>query len=285
MKKVLLSSVYLFAFLALMLSSCDKEDEEEEQSNNPVASMTAKIDDVDWTANQSGCSVSNGKAGIAGTGSQAPSIIISLDGFSEDTYLLEFNGNSAGIVNDGNVTYATNSDPQAGGSVTITSINTTDSVMSGIFEFVAYGFSNKGFISVTEGTFTDIPFSTELPGTPNNSLEVDIDGSTFTASSVTSSVLMSKIIISASDAQVTETVGITVNEDISVGTYDIGLFGDVSAMYLLGSVTMTPTSGTLVISKHDESQNILEGTFEFEAEELLGTNSASLTNGSFKVNY
>lgn len=287
MKKVLLLSVYLFAMLSLVLTGCDKEDSEENNDPpaQPTASMTAKIDSVDWSANQSGCSISGGIAGIVGIASQAQTIILTLSEFSEGIIPLEFNGSSVGAVTEGNVTYTTNSDPQTSGIVNITSINTADSLVSGTFEFYAYSPNGKGFVSVSDGSFKNIPFTTELPGTPDNSLVVDIDGSTFTASSVTASAITSKIIISASDAQVTETVGITVNEDISVGTYDIGLFGDVSAMYLLGSVTMTPTSGTLVISKHDESQNVLEGTFEFEAEELLGTNSASLTNGSFKVNY
>lgn len=288
MKKFTILSICLFATFSLIISSCKKDDSnEEEQPNKPAASMTAKIDDVAWSANQSGCTVTDGKGGIAGVGFQAPSIIISLDGFSENTYLLEFNGNSVGVVNDGNITYSTNSDPMAGGSVTITSINTTDSLISGIFEFTAYSFFNKGYISVTEGTFTDIPFTDELPGNSDNSFEVDIDGSAFIPVSITASNIMGQLIISASDAQVTKTIGITVNEDITIGTYEMaGLFGSVTGLYNIGtSIIMPASSGELVVTKHDMDQNILEGTFEFEAEELLGTNSASLTNGSFSVMY
>ena len=285
MKKALLLSVYLSATLSLILSSCDKEDEEEQE---PItASMTAKIDDVDWSANQAGCSVTNGIAGISGTAPQSQTIVITLSEFKEGITPLEFNGSSTAAVTDGNVTYTTNSDHEAGGIVRITSINTTDSLVSGTFEFIAYSFFNKGYISVSEGNFSNIPFTNQFPATPDNSLEVDIDGSAFDVASVNASVLMGKIMISASNAQVTKTIGISIEENLTDGTYDIGgMFGSVTGQYNIGtSVIMIANEGELVITKHDMDNNILEGTFEFEAAELLGINSASLTNGTFVVNY
>jgi len=48
---------------------------------------------------------------------------------------------------------------------------------------------------------------------------------------------------------------------------------------------MSASSGTLELTKHDQVAKVLEGTFEFEAEEMLGTNSASLTNGGFTISY
>jgi len=286
MKKVLLLSIHLFVSLSLILSSCDKEESEEPETN-PSASMTAKIDDVDWSANQTGCSVSNGQAGIVGVASQGQTITLSLNEFKEGITPLEFNGSSVGIVMNGNVTYATNADPDCNGIVNISSINTTDSVISGTFEFYAYSPFGKGFVSVSEGSFSNVPFTTELPATPDNSLIVDIDGSTFTASSVNAMVAMGKINISASDAQITQTVGITIDEGLEAGTYDIGgFFGSVTGQYNIGTeVLMMANEGEMIITKHDMENNILEGTFEFEASEMIGTNSASLTNGSFVVNY
>ena len=100
-------------------------------------------------------------------------------------------------------------------------------------------------------------------------------------------VAMGKINISASDAQITQTVGITIDEGLEAGTYDIGgFFGSVTGQYNIGTeVLMMANEGEMIITKHDMENNILEGTFEFEASEMIGTNSASLTNGSFVVNY
>ncbi|MCD4730713.1 MAG: hypothetical protein K8R74_08950 [Bacteroidales bacterium] len=286
MKKILLLSFYLFAALSLILSGCHKEESEEPETN-PSASMSAKIDDVDWSATQAGCSISNGIAGIVGTAPQSQTIILTLSEFSEGIIPLEFNGTSVGAVTDGNVTYTTNSDPQTSGIVIITYINNADSLVSGTFEFYAYSPFGNGFVSVSDGNFTNVPFTNELPPIPDNSLVVDIDGSTFTPATVNASLLMGKIMISASNAQVTKTIGISIEENLTDGTYDIGgMFGSVSGQYNIGtSVIMIANEGELVITKHDMNNNILEGTFEFEAAELIGTNSASLTNGNFVVNY
>ncbi len=287
MKKVLLSSVYLFAFLSLVLSSCDKEESEEPETK-PSASMSALIDSVSWSADQSGGTVTNGILGVAGTKAQGQTITLTvsqlgLGGFGFDN---QSTINVASVI-DGNVTYTTNSAQGCHGQMYISEINETDSVISGIFSFKAYSPFGKGFIEVTEGTFSNLPYTAQLPATSDNNLVVDIDGSTFTPSSVNAMVAMGKITISASDGQITQTVGITVNEDIEIGTYDMGgMFGSVIGQYNLGTtVIMIANEGEMIITKHDMGNNILEGTFEFEASEMIGTNSASLTNGSFVVNY
>ncbi len=286
MKKVLLLSVYLFATLSLILSSCDKEESEEE--NPPAASMSAIIDSVSWTADQSGCTVTNGITGVAGTKAQGQTITLTvsqlaLGGFGMDN---QSTINVASVV-DGNVTYTTNSAQGCHGQMYISEINTTDSVISGTFSFKAYSPFGKGFIEVTEGKFSNLPFTNELPATPDNSLVVDIDGSTFTPATVYTAVMMGKIMITASDAQMTKTVGITIEGDLEAGTYDMGgMFGSVIGQYNLGTtVIMIANEGEMIITKHDMGNNILEGTFEFEASEMIGANSASLTNGSFVVNY
>ena len=286
MKNVLLLSVYLFAVFSVVLSGCKKDETEEQDTKN--ASMTAKIDDVDWSATQAGGTVTNGILGVAGTKAQGQTITLTVSQLASGGFGFDNQStiNVASVI-DGNVTYTTNSAQGCYGQMFISEVNETDSVISGTFSFKAYSPFSKGFIEVTEGSFSNIPFTSELPATPDNSLEVDIDGSAFIAASVNASVLMGKIMISASDSQMTKTVGFTMNEDIAVGTYDIGgLFGPVTAQYNIGTtILMSATSGELVITKHDTGQNILEGTFEFEAEELLGSNSASLTNGSFVINY
>jgi len=88
--------------------------------------------------------------------------------------------------------------------VYISEINTTDSTLSGNFDFKAYSPYGKGFIEVTDGLFSNIPFTNEIPATPDNSFEVDIDGTTFTPTSINASSIMGKIMITASDSQVSK---------------------------------------------------------------------------------
>jgi len=287
MKKFFLLASLLLG-LSLLISQCDKKDDDnpDDNTNNNTSqpAMTAKIDGTSWTAQQMGCQISNGVAGIAGTTLQQPSITITIQGFTTGTYILNQGSDAVAAVVDGNVAYTTNGDPEAGGTVVITDINKTDSVMSGTFEFKVYSFvGSKGFMNVTDGVFTNIPFSSEMPSTPDNSLSVDVDGTTFTAATVYASVIMGKIMITASNSDVSETVGITVPEDTEAGTYDFNF--TYIGQYNVGTSYMSASSGELVITNHNTTDNVLEGTFNFEAENLITGDTKSLTNGSFSVNY
>lgn len=285
MKKSLFLSMFAIATFSLVITSCKKDETEVE--NPPTATMSATIDGVAWTADQSGCTVINGVTGVAGTQAQGQTITITVSKFKEGGYSLYYESQvNVGIVTDGNVSYTTNSDQACNGQMYISEINTNDSTISGNFYFKAYSPFGKGFIEVTDGVFSNIPFTNELPPTPENSFEVDIDGTTFTPSSINATSAMGKIMITASDSQVSQTVGITVEKDIAVGTHEISFFGDVIGQYNIGTtILMSASSGTLVLTKHDQVQKVLEGTFDFEAEEFMGTNSASLTNGSFSISY
>jgi len=285
MKKVMFLSMIIIAAFSVVITSCEKDETEEE--NPPTASMSATIDGEAWTSDQSGCTVTNGITGIAGTKAQGQTITMTVSQFQEGGYGFSFEStiNVAALTN-GNVTYTTNSAQGCTGQVYISEINTTDSTLSGNFDFKAYSPYGKGFIEVTDGLFSNIPFTNEIPATPDNSFEVDIDGTTFTPTSINASSIMGKIMITASDSQVSKTIGITVENDITVGTHEMSSFGDVIGQYNIGTtIIMSASSGTLELTKHDQVAKVLEGTFEFEAEEMLGTNSASLTNGGFTISY
>ncbi len=282
MKKITFILIVLLG-ISFLISGCKKKDDETPSDSKPQASMSAKIDGVDWTATQMGCSIANDIGGIAGSALQKPSIVISIKNMAVGTFVLNQESESAGAVVDGNVTYTTNQDPQAGGTVIISSLNMTDSLVSGTFEFKAYSFFAKGFIQVTEGIFTNIPLSTTAPVTPNESLKVDIDGTTFTASSVSATNLMGKIIISGSDADYSTIVGITIPEDIEAGTYGFDM--TYIGQYTTGTSSLMANSGELIITNHDLTANKIEGTFNFEALNFITSETVSLTNGTFSVSY
>ncbi len=68
--------------------------------------------------------------------------------------------------------------------------------------------------------------------------------------------------------------------NILTGNEKIGIYGPE-----LGSTGFRSTSGTLTILSYDRTTGEIEGTFEFEAEDIFGQNpdQYSITNGRFLV--
>ncbi|HPE57540.1 MAG TPA: DUF6252 family protein [Bacteroidales bacterium] len=281
MKKTNLIFPLLLVF-AFILTYCSKDDNKDESE----PSMTATIDGKSWSATQCACQYTQGIGGILGTAPQDKSITITILNFKEGTFLLNYTSESAASVTDGNVTYTTNSDPQAGGYVIISSINTADSTVSGTFDFVAYSPYAKGFINIKDGTFNNLPFSASLPNTPDQVFTVVIDDELFEPSSIHAMKALGKITISTSNADASKTVGITITESLEPGSYSFSIYGDAIGQYNLGTtVIMSSNSGKLNLTKHDKTNHVLEGTFYFEATEITGTNTASLSDGNFVVTY
>lgn len=76
--------------------------------------------------------------------------------------------------------------------------------------------------------------------------------------------------------------------NINVGTYPIQLNSQYDAKYApTNEATFTADEGKLVIVKHDKTNKVIEGTFEFVATNIYGATqpTVKLKNGSFKARY
>lgn len=260
--------------------------------NNPTNSgtMTAQVDGSPWTATTKSAQISNGLINVTGIAANGHVITLTLLDEVEGTYDLF-------SASEGAAAYQTSTNPtdpswvshDSGGTVIVSSINTSNKTISGTFEFVGSRQSDNSVRVISSGQF-NVPYLTELPPQTNgNSLSADIDGTPFTASNVTRMVMSGfGLNIVGSDNQGIKSIGFRVPENISPGTYTLGGVGvsDYMGNYnASASEFYESDSGQLVISKHNLSTKEIEGTFSFTATSFLLPGSIQITNGSFRLTY
>jgi len=163
--------------------------------------------------------------------------------------------------------------------------------MSGTFFFTGSRAFPASEVNIEVGRFENIPIRTEL-GSVNdfNNISVNVDDVLFEPVSVTALIdpFSNNISIIGTAAMGIPSVGLFLPQDIIEGTYDLGTpgFAEYGAQYNIDSMTfLGAESGQVTITRHDIGVKIIEGTFFFEAAELTGGETASLTEGSFMVTY
>ncbi|HMQ48726.1 MAG TPA: DUF6252 family protein [Saprospiraceae bacterium] len=282
-------NLVLLALLTLNLcffSNCNTEDD---ASPDAQGQMSATVDGEAWESEMASASYLQGRLGLVGIASDGSSIIFSLDGFGVGQY-----NSSEGSLNaltwqetSGGLAYITTWE-NASGQVNIESINETDSLLSGTFQFTGILPTTGATVEVSDGIFNNIKYTAETTVVGDNFLKVKIDGALWEAQQVAGFVVSGKINLAATSADASKTVGLYIPETATAGTYDLGnpLLADYGAQYNADSQTfLVATSGTLKITSHDRTNKIIEGTFSFEAAEFVGSAAASLTEGSFYLAY
>ena len=290
-----------FAFgIIAFVSSCQKEIDW--GTNTVTGDFKAKINGTQWVANK--IATASRLAGF-----------ISLVGRSTDNKLLAITLTDSGVhrytLNDVTInvaayldsnssnpgTYTSNaaSPPTAGGEVNITSIDTAHKKMSGTFSFKVFRQSDSAVVNLTEGSFTNISYSTSFPpaGSMPDTFHVKINGTMFNAATILASVppapYNTTIGIAGGDSVFIKTVSLGMPSDITPGTYAIGLTGNYIAVYkpdndpnnlkigALGSVT---------ILEHNVTTRRIRGNFNFTGTNILNPlDFVLLTEGYFAVTY
>lgn len=285
MKKYSILFLCMIITGAMIVISCNKDDDEDPKDTN-LPEMSAIIDGESWSATQMGFSIVEGSTIITGLNDQLPHISITLDGLSEETFILEDDPSSAILISE-IVTFSTLSYPEAGGTLTVTSINTTDSLISGTFDFIAVNFSNKNIVSVTDGVFKNIPVSDVLFQLPDNSFSCNFAGMGYIAETINVSVFNDYIIMGTSNELGMHSIQLYIDSSVEPGEHEFGTeWSSIYAHYNKYDGThMVSTTGTLIITEHDHQLNILEGTFDFYAEDEVGMGNYHFQNGYFKISY
>jgi len=296
-----------FLFIGLLtfglLWSCDDAfldtnvtpPEEENPTVEPPTTtslMTAKVDGQNWAAESAGVLIQVNRIGISGLAADGSVMILSLEDNGEGIYELTDNSLSAGAYSSGDGSDAFTSNTSAeGGGVEITELNWQDSTMSGTFFFTGARSIPAGEIKIEVGEFNKIPVRTELVSVNEfNKIAVQVDGNLFEPEVVTAQIdpFTNAINIIGTGANGVPTVALFLPKNIVEGTYNLGTpgFADYGAQYNIDDTKfLGAESGQVTITKHDQSVKIIEGTFFFEAAELAGGATASLTEGSFMVTY
>lgn len=283
MKSFLKMLTLMACGLGLVLVGCNDDD-----NAQPQGTMTANVDGSPWTATEVGAVMQGGLTNITGKATDGTIITLTLDGQTEGTYPLLQNSLSAGVFSDQvNPSWVSNQGNDVTAIVTVTDINTSDSTISGEFKFIAYRLVDNTQKVITEGKFSNITFTTTISTTGDSFLKAKVDGTLFQASATFASLNFGILQVSGSSSNGEKSIGLVLDPDITVGEHDLeGIGSTNAAQYNPNSSTFLGSdSGKINITLHNKTTKVIEGTFHFEASELGGGASASITEGEFKAKY
>lgn len=279
--------VPFLSVISLFTWSCNSEEEGPNPSQQ--GQMTAIVDGQNWEASTVSAGTAQGKFSLSGASADGATLSFSLESFEQGGYASFPGAPNAFIYQPapGALGY-TSIAPMGFGQLLIEEINEQDSLISGTFLFRGVEPSSQDTVLVEAGVFTDVPYQLETVAIGDNFLRAKVDGTLWEAGTVAGIDTGDKLQLVGSSPDGSRAISLMVSEDIDVGTYAItDIFSDgPGAMYNPNSQTsLSSSSGTLDISTHDKLNKIIEGTFSFEASEWLGSASASITEGSFYVQY
>lgn len=277
--KIYRSLIYIMA-LAVMINACKKSD------TKPTGTMSAKIETTSWNAKTITDTIAGNTVNIIGRSSDNSTITLYLDAIRTGIFLV--NDTSLHSANflpvNGTSSYTTSYGTNSGGEINVTSINNSDSLMSGTFYFTAVDPLSGATVTVTEGKFDNLNFKELM----TNYMHAEIDGTGWTAGVVNGNLALGgKLTLKGSVTNNAKFINIVVPGNILPGTYTLG--GLLSSYYgqynPTVDVSMYSYSGTLVITKHDTANNRIEGSFNFSALEFQGTTTAVISKGVFRISY
>lgn len=314
--KTIKSTFILLLIASLSFVSCDDEplegtfsdelniDEEAGNGSNGnnvpfTGTFQVNIDGDLWIADNAAANIIDGVTNITGfKGSNGEAVIITLQTDQVGTYQFgPINGEfmlNGGAYNPGGGANAFVTDVNTpNGTVTISSIDTTNKLISGSFSFDALEFVNNTTKVLSGGVFTNVPYSDDLndsnPG--GNSFFAKVDGVEFQEDLVSGFEALGMVSISATKNS-SETIGLSFTSGITTGTYSLALpgLGDASALYNYSQTAFGYNGdGSVTITQHDTVNKRIVGTFSYVASTLNpqqgAPNSVNITEGSFDVNY
>lgn len=290
-------SLLLAAVSFITLSSCSKDEDDPDGGNDPPSSnFTAKVDGESFSAVQYAASVNeNNELVIGGVNNQGSTIVLVLSGFNgEGSFNLNPNSESGAIYTpDTNNVFNiyTTIGENGNGTAVVTGWNGTDSIISGTFSFNAEHITNGSAKSITDGVFKSIQVEFESDGNGgggggNNSFSVKIDGNLWEqeGTNVFGISTGGSIIINAVNPTNSSAFFVTVPSDASLGTHQID-FVNYNIIYTPNATdpSFVASSGSITISNHDQVNNHIEATFNFEG--VSGVNTKSFTEGEFIIDY
>ncbi len=297
----------------LLIAACSKEISLETDNpynpNNPLppspievtGEMKAKLEGAQWVANRAaGAARMQGLINITGMSTDKKIFTITLTDSGVHRYILsDLTMNAAALLDSSEaapMTYTTNQGnypTDAGGEVRITAIDAQKQTISGTFSFKLFREMDGARKTVTEGSFTNLKYTTTLPpSAASNTFRVKIDGAAWAPASVmgVSVPMMNQIAVNATTANGSKSVGLVFPNNIAPGSYTLDFFG----MTYIGQYnpdtnpahSKAAVSGTLTILEHNSTTKRIRGNFHFRGEELLNSRSFSdLSEGYFSVKY
>lgn len=297
MKIIKLLPAFLILFTAIGFVSCESEPVDPvfldyEEENDPEVtggSFTVNIDGEAFTATMAQASIAEGVIAIAGAaGTNGENVSILVGNTAVGTYndaLLVYTPSAASEFGYWNY----NAEGESTGSVTITNIDTENQTISGVFNFTGYWSNDEEDfepVMLTNGTFTNIPYTGSLENNDGEYLKANIDGVDKSYNTLFALTVGDNLNISGSVFEPNEVLQLRMPLNITPGTYQFGndISDDVSGEYNTPDISYESVSGTLTIISNENG--VIKGEFEFTAAEFFDeTDTIEITNGEFNVGY
>ena len=289
----IIASIFFFV-------ACQKEGELDATNTNGFlepgsGNFQAKIDGVQWSANEViTATIQNGVIVIYGSNTDQKSMLLRVGDSGVHNYTFTNNSTSnVGAFTDSTLTpvaaFTTNGwdIDSTYGNLNITSIDTTNKVMSGTFSMKVYRQIDSLQRNITEGVFTNVPYTTQpAPTSGTDTFRVKIDGADFSYDILSGISAFGQIHVSASQGGV-KSVGITVPDDAPVGVDTFDLSEYVGQYNVDASTFLGADSGSLTILEHNTTTHRIRGSFDFRANTVFThlPPVAHLTEGYFSVIY
>ena len=298
-KKVFLR-IIVFAVVASLISACHKENSEEIPPVDPHANggyLTMKVNGVEWEADLfSGASTLNGLLNISGVGKDRKTLTMTLLDNKTGSYILDIPATDgvAAFIDSSETNpfaYATNqgrTPGEAGGMVTITKYDSVKKLVSGTFYFRMFREMDKKQVIISEGVFDRLPYNLKLPtASGTDTFSVKIDGSLWKPESIIGTSAQSNLAIVGNNLTATKAIGLVMPATVAPGTYDLNSQGGayVGQYNPTTNTFLASESGKLTILEKNTTTRRIRGTFNFVAKDMVGSQSATLTEGYFSVKY
>lgn len=181
-------SVFLLSvIICISFTSCQKDN-----TNSDAGNFSATVDSNQFVANKFSAAIAINVIAITGQSDDGRQIVLRVKDSGVHVYSLDINSlSNAGAysINNDNA-YTTNSGntaAESGGTLSILSIDTSNKKITGTFSMKVYRQLDSKQISITKGSFSNIPYVTDaFPASKaTDTLTVKVDGSPFAGYSIT----------------------------------------------------------------------------------------------------
>jgi hypothetical protein len=230
--------------------------------------------------------------GLSRTGDQ---ISILLPTFKVGTYTLGTQSTSyalyANLLNPNANVYVSNAGA-AGGTVTISSIDSINKVVSGSFQFTLTNPADNSTETVAKGVFDYVPYTAGtvgvIPpqGAAKDTLQVTVDGNKFFATDVEITDSAGQMLVAGFSG--TQDVGLFFPTNITAGTYNLDF---ATGLYIgvynpdASTTLLSQSGGTITIISNNTTTRRISGNFNFVGSPVGSGPTANLTQGYFASNY
>jgi hypothetical protein len=291
-----LSGCLLIAVIISFIG-CTKEVSKENGSTTQIVNgdFYATIDGNQWNADSLQLIlVSSSGVSISGLGKDGEQVTMLLPVFKTGTYALSSTSNSLAVYSNllVNVTAVfTSNTGVANGTVSITSIDTVQHLVSGNFHYTLVDPADNSQKTVTAGVFNYVPYSGNSGGGTTalaDTLTANVGGIEFNSAQVVSNVTTGELFIAGISSDGTEDLALGMPQDITPGTYNMDFAtGMYYGVYNVGTTItlLSQMNGTLTIISNDTVARRISGTFSFIASPLTSGSPVTITSGYFSLNY